>query len=111
MLKIFKLSAIVILLGLISSNFMYAQWQNADGPEGGGITCFTTQDTTIFIGTVSGVYNSTDNGLIWTNTSNGLPTTFIYDLYTTPNSIFQAHTKEYFVQQIAVRHGLRQTMD
>ena len=88
MFKLFNFSITAILLGLIFIGVSNAQWQEAVGPDGGVTTCLAEHDSMIFAGTLGGVYKSTDSGLTWTNVSSGLPTTYIYDLYATPFSIY-----------------------
>ncbi len=57
-----------------------AQWVQTNGPYGATVECIDTLGGNIFIGTESGVYESTDSGTSWQKRSKGLPNTYIYSL-------------------------------
>lgn len=90
-MKLFsRLVFLFALLNFIYGNNVIAQWQQSNGPEGGGITRLASVDSTIFCGTISGIFTTTDYGNSWMNRSSGLPTTFIYSIYTNGLEIFAA---------------------
>jgi len=60
MKKIFLLFLVLIHVGIVN-----AQWQPTNGPEGGSITCLSTNGNSIYAG-CHGLHTSTDNGNSWT---------------------------------------------
>jgi photosystem II stability/assembly factor-like uncharacterized protein len=67
--KLIWLACIVVLL---QSNVVKAQWVQTSGPNGGSIRVLAVIGTNLFVGTVGGVYLSTDNGTTWTALNSGL---------------------------------------
>ncbi|HUI29672.1 MAG TPA: T9SS type A sorting domain-containing protein [Candidatus Acidoferrales bacterium] len=55
---------------------LHAQWFSTTGSFGSIITCLAISDTDIFVGTQTGVFLSTNDGLTWTAENSGLPTNF-----------------------------------
>ena len=63
---------LVFLLTMgISSGF--GQWVQTSGPEGGWLRSLAVNNGKIYAGTMAGVFVSTNNGLNWSDKSNGLP--------------------------------------
>ncbi len=54
-------------------NIARADWVQTNGPSGRSIYALTVTGNTIFAGTDSGVFRSTNNGTQWTAVNNGLP--------------------------------------
>jgi len=67
---------VVILLELLinHNNILKAQWIQTDGPYGGQINTLAKSGNNIFAGAAfgGGVYRSTDNGLNWIHSSDGI---------------------------------------
>jgi photosystem II stability/assembly factor-like uncharacterized protein len=69
-------------------------WQQTGGPEGGSIYALAIDPATpqtIYAGTGSGVYTSTNGGTTWNAMSSGLPTTLVSTLAidpATPQTIY-----------------------
>ncbi len=55
---------------------VHAQWFSTTGSFGSVIDCIAVSDTNIYVGTQTGVFLSTNNGLIWTAENSGLPAAF-----------------------------------
>ena len=55
----------IIILMLFSSGILQAQWNQTNGPDGGYIYCIDNYYFSIYAGTWSGVYCSTNNGANW----------------------------------------------
>jgi photosystem II stability/assembly factor-like uncharacterized protein len=74
----------------------YSQWVQTNGPFAGIVTALLAKDNYILLGTqTGGVYRSTDNGLSWTSSSNGLyatPTTLEVDGFAVMGSNVYAAT-------------------
>ncbi|HSD64022.1 MAG TPA: T9SS type A sorting domain-containing protein [Ignavibacteriaceae bacterium] len=75
-------------LSLLLLSPAYAQWNQPDGPDAGGINRLASKGSIIFAGTNSAIYSSADSGSTWINTSNGLPTTYIQDIFALSDTIF-----------------------
>lgn len=56
----------LIVLGIIaSSNIVFAQWQQTNGPEGGYINSLDKVANQIWASTMAGIYVSSDEGVSW----------------------------------------------
>jgi len=62
-----------LALMLLYAHLIDAQWVNTNTKIGGKINALTVRDSTIFAGTDSGVFISSNNGTNWTAFNNGLP--------------------------------------
>jgi hypothetical protein len=51
---------------------MSAQWVQLNGPEGGDIYTFYDGGTYLLAGGVGGVFRSTDNGISWSKSNDGM---------------------------------------
>lgn len=68
-----------------------AQWQQGNGINGGTVHCLAVKDTIILAGTdTGGVFISTDDGLNWTASNNGLPEKNVVALLVKGNTIVAA---------------------
>lgn len=65
---------LIALAGIIlTANTAQAQWKQTNGPYGAIVTCLVHSGSNVYAGTSdSGVYISSNNGVTWRNTSNGL---------------------------------------
>ncbi len=77
-----KYSFVFFIIALALTLSAHADWTHINGPTGEDITCFTSHGTTIFAGSRSGVYRSTDNGLSW-NWKNGISSNSITSIGST----------------------------
>src|ERR1017187_7922835 len=68
----YKLLLLITIL-IFNSMVIFPQWTQTNGPYGGKIFSLAISGTNVFAGTNSGVYLSTNNGVNWTPTNNGLP--------------------------------------
>ncbi|MBI3195787.1 MAG: hypothetical protein HYZ34_15170 [Ignavibacteriae bacterium] len=51
----------------------YSQWESANGPNGGSISCFAFADSNLYAGTYgNGVFRSTDKGEHWRQINSGI---------------------------------------
>jgi photosystem II stability/assembly factor-like uncharacterized protein len=70
-------------------NFLFAQWVQTSGPEGGDIQCIAKCNDDIFCGTLGGgLFKSTDDGLSWKSANIGLPSDYIYCLAVSGSNLF-----------------------
>jgi photosystem II stability/assembly factor-like uncharacterized protein len=77
------------LLFIFCSFLSHAQWvERNNGLEGGTVSCFATLGTTLFAGTVGGVFKSTDNGATWNASSNGMTWPNVYSLAAVGSDVF-----------------------
>ncbi|MCC7504438.1 MAG: hypothetical protein IT259_04010, partial [Saprospiraceae bacterium] len=60
------------LLFLAAPYFLFAQWQNMNGPYAGGALSYAGNTTYIFAANINGVYRSADLGDTWEDTGKGL---------------------------------------
>jgi photosystem II stability/assembly factor-like uncharacterized protein len=83
-MKNFTLMAIVVIYCL-SSSFIFSQdfWQHTGGPLGGTTVCATEADNgDLILGTVEGIFRSSDAGANWVHSENGIGSTnAITDIY------------------------------
>jgi hypothetical protein len=63
-----------LLILLFNTMIIFPQWTQANGPYGGKIFSIAISGNNVFAGTNGGVFLSTNNGISWNQTSNGLPT-------------------------------------
>jgi len=77
MKRIFRFVVFICLASLNVSS-LYAQWEATNGPNGGYVNCLVASGTTLFAGTMSGVYFSTNNGTTWATVDSGLPNVYDY---------------------------------
>lgn len=82
--------SITILFSLftIISGSLSAQWVQTQGPEGGFIRSIACNSSTVFAGTLSGLYRSTNNGVSWIKSVNGAYETTIYDICIAGSDVF-----------------------
>jgi photosystem II stability/assembly factor-like uncharacterized protein len=62
----------VLLLLVLLSSPLKAQWKPTSGPYGGTANCFTQIGDRIFLGTAGSIYESTDSGASWHDRSVGI---------------------------------------
>ncbi|HMQ70038.1 MAG TPA: T9SS type A sorting domain-containing protein [Ignavibacteria bacterium] len=66
----------MIIILVLDTSFIAAQWLQTKGPEGGTVTSIICNDTSIFIGCSElyggGVFKSTNDGNNWTDLQSGL---------------------------------------
>jgi len=62
-----------ILLSVLYSGNINAQWVQTNGPCEGSVKCFAVGGTNLYAGAIGGVYRSINNGTNWTSVNNGLP--------------------------------------
>lgn len=56
-----------LLLFILSTIILQAQWMQTNGPEGGEVRAIVSDSSTIYVGLSSGgVHTSNDNGISWT---------------------------------------------
>ena len=70
--KEFMKKSLIILALICFAYFANAQWQQTNGPYGVQIYSIVTSGNTIFAGTSSGLYKSSNNGSSWTLITNGV---------------------------------------
>ncbi len=59
----------------------FCQWTQTGGPQTGAILCYTSSPQFLFCGTYgAGVYKSSDNGVSWQSSNNGMLSAYIADL-------------------------------
>ena len=68
-----------------STNLLYAQWMQTNGPKNGVVGSLAVIGTNLFAGTTNGVFLSTDNGAIWSAVDSGLTNLYIDALIINPN--------------------------
>jgi photosystem II stability/assembly factor-like uncharacterized protein len=83
-----KKSILISAAFFLLMSFASAQWQQTNGPCGGGIQCLATNDNSIVAGTYGGIFISTDNGVTWNIRNNGLTNTDIRSLAFSGTDIF-----------------------
>ncbi|MDR3667292.1 MAG: hypothetical protein P4L35_10660, partial [Ignavibacteriaceae bacterium] len=68
-----KLILLALFLFLVPfSGTSFTQWHQTLSPVVGSVFCLTSDSTRVFAGADSGVYITTDNGVNWAQTNNGL---------------------------------------
>ena len=88
-MKTFYKTLIVLVLVLLKTQFIYPQWVQTNGPNGGYVSCLAVNGTNIYAGTYGGgVFFSTNNGTNWTQINNGLTNTYIQALTVSGNHVF-----------------------
>ncbi|MDQ3021726.1 MAG: hypothetical protein M3R36_14315 [Bacteroidota bacterium] len=65
---------ILFILVLLSTNLM-AQWERTNGPNGGYVADFVVNGSSIFAGTIDGIFRSEDTGVSWKRVSDYGPST------------------------------------
>ncbi len=86
----------ILLLFIMETPCLFAQWRQTNGPYGGDVTCLTENGTAIFAGTNGGgIFRSTDNGASWSAASTGLTNTNISALAVDGSDIFAGTTGNY----------------
>jgi hypothetical protein len=65
-----------------------AQWVQTNGPYGGGVLCFATSGTNLFVGTYGGVFLSANNGTSWTAVNSGLTDLIVFSLAVSDANLF-----------------------
>ncbi|MFA7359442.1 MAG: T9SS type A sorting domain-containing protein [Candidatus Kapaibacterium sp.] len=86
MKKLFIVLAILVaMLVAVNTNAQWEQISNGMGSNA-AIYSFTSIGTTIFVGTIEGIYKSTNDGINWTQT--GLNNKQVFCLTTLGNNIF-----------------------
>lgn len=79
---------ILFSLFTIFSGSLSAQWIQTQGPEGGFISAMASNSSTVFAGTYTGLYRSTNNGLNWLKSVNGANEYTIYDVVIAGSDVF-----------------------
>ncbi len=87
MKSILRILVLMIAISSISNQLM-AQWIQTNGPEGGGVHCFTVIGTNLFAGTDGGVFLSTNNGDSWTPVNSGLWNPVVFSLLVVDSNLF-----------------------
>jgi hypothetical protein len=80
-----KISILLFAISLIMG-VTKAQWQQTNGPEGGTVNCIKHVGNQVWMGTRTGLYISSNNGLTWQKSSLLINTT-IGDIYTEGDTI------------------------
>ncbi len=75
--------ASVLTLALSAAPDVSAQWVQTAVPQGDGGLCFASLGTMLFVGTGHAIYCSTDSGVSWNMTSNGLPSNGVFGINVT----------------------------
>ena len=81
-----KKALLVVIISLISYTSM-AQWQLVM-QQGGNIYSLVEQNTARFVGTQFGVYKSTDAGVTWALSNNGLTNTIVHPMLVNGTRLF-----------------------
>jgi photosystem II stability/assembly factor-like uncharacterized protein len=86
-----KFARLLLLLSLLILHHSYAYTQDYWGPYGGPLNVDITEikynfSDDIFVGTKTGIYRSTDNGINWTNINNAIPYYNISCIAISPNN-------------------------
>lgn len=84
---------ITCMILFLSASFSNAQWQKLDGPEGGNVSQIVSKDGLMFarVEQDGGIYQSTNNGLTWTDISPDLNNIFSYgQLHVADTALFAA---------------------
>jgi photosystem II stability/assembly factor-like uncharacterized protein len=106
---------IVFILLSIYNIVLQAQWIQTNGPFGGTVHCLTTSKTNIYAGTDYGIYRSTDLGINWIPTNNGLTNTNIVSLAVSDTNIFAGTKNGVFLSKDEgtnwIKVGLNQTVN
>jgi photosystem II stability/assembly factor-like uncharacterized protein len=82
---------------LLTFNCMHAQWVKTGGLYGGSVYSFASIGNTLFAGTASGVYASSDNGANWSVRNNGLTNLLINKLYADGSQVYAGTNSGLFV--------------
>jgi len=77
---------LVLVICLLSSKPILAQWVQTNGPSDRQTLCFALNGTNLFAGTSGGIFLSTNNGTSWTD--NGLDSTFVVALAVSGTNLF-----------------------
>jgi photosystem II stability/assembly factor-like uncharacterized protein len=88
--NIMKIIYTIILLLLLASTFVKAQWQQINsGLPGNSVYGLATDGQYIYSGSsIAGVYRSSNKGTSWTNANNGLPVSNAWELYSNNDTLF-----------------------
>lgn len=90
MKKLSYILVILILFGIINSEDCKCQWVQSNGIYGGSVFSLATSENKTFAGTNNGVYLSTNNRQIWTQTA--LNNETVTSLVISGNNIFAVTT-------------------
>ncbi len=101
-----KIYSLVIVLTVFWGLNTKAQWMQTAGPIGGDISSFTTDGTSLYVGTysinsnsggsASGVYYSANSGASWTQVNNGLTNLYVDALTMSGTTVFAGSTSGLF---------------
>lgn len=81
----------ITVLLLFCSSIAYAQWiQTSNGIYEGQVTSMTSINETIFVGTLGGVFRSTDNATTWSSLNTGLAGNSVNSLIAAGSSLYVA---------------------
>ena len=96
MKKIFNVTSLLFIAVFLFCNYASAQWVETSGPNDGTVWSFYADGSNIFAATQgAGVFLSTDAGVSWANTSNGLTNPYIFAVASSGSSLFAGTTTLY----------------
>ena len=75
----------ILTILFTSTNLLYAQWVQTNGPKTGVVGSLAVIGTNLFAGTTNGVFLSTDYGTNWSAVDSGLTNLYINALTISPN--------------------------
>ncbi|MCX6132214.1 MAG: SUMF1/EgtB/PvdO family nonheme iron enzyme [Ignavibacteriales bacterium] len=80
--------SVIGLLGVLWSAQLFAQdfWRQTNGPIGGDVRSLAVSGSSIFAGTVSGIFRSTNNGASWSHV--GLENDYVYCFAVNGRNVF-----------------------
>jgi ligand-binding sensor domain-containing protein len=81
-------SALCFIAFLFWQGLSHADWIQTNGPCGGTVYVFTKHNSNLFVGTIRGVYLSTDEGSTWTVANTGIEDKEIYSLAANDSTVF-----------------------
>ena len=85
---------LIILISFTSNNLCFAQWKQTNGPNGGFINCLINSDNNLFAGTNKGIFVTSNNGLSWISSNEGLPETNITSFSKINSYLFAATSSD-----------------
>lgn len=78
----------LLILCILVSPCLYAQWQPTNGLTADTVFCFGFKSGSFFAGTNHGVFRSTDDGTNWTQVNSGLIDTSVHTLMLGGSDVF-----------------------
>lgn len=87
--KLFTSCLGIIILLVINTTFVFAQWET-HGPYGGPQSALTTSGGNVYAGNTNGVFISSDNGQLWNAANNGIERKLVAALTANNSGVFAA---------------------